>query len=120
MLSIEGKEISPMGLIDFLSQDITNISNICNPNINLILPSQAKRDNMFSHPKPDRIFSHFSVTYLVYILFLLICGNYPLTSKMGRCRNLLKVDSRLNQIDPGTNIIYQPTKIRDTEPNYKY
>ena len=31
----------------------------------------------------------FSVTYLVYILFLLVCGNYQLTSKIGRCRNPL-------------------------------
>ena len=31
----------------------------------------------------------FSVLYLVYTFFLLLCGNYPLTSKSGRCRNLL-------------------------------
>ena len=30
-----------------------------------------------------------SVTYLIYILFFLVYGNYPLTSKKGRCRNLL-------------------------------
>ena len=117
MIAIEGKEISPMGLIDFFSQDISIISNLCNPNVNLSLLSQAKLDNIFSHTDSDHIFSHFSVMYLVYILFLLVCGNYLLTLKMGRCRNPLKVDSRLNQIDPGTNIIYQPMKIRDTEPN---
>ena len=66
--------------------------------------SKTKCDNVFSYPESDHIFSHFLGTYLVYILFLLVCGNYPLTSKRGRCRNLLSIDSRLNRIDPSTNI----------------
>ena len=74
-------------------------------NVNLGLASQTKCDDMFSDPELDHIFSHFLVTYLVYFLFILICGNYPLTLKRGRCRNLLSIDYRLNQIDPSTNII---------------
>ena len=31
----------------------------------------------------------FLVTYLAFILFLLVCGNFSLTLKTGRCRNLL-------------------------------
>ena len=31
----------------------------------------------------------FLATYLVYILFLILCENCPLTSKMGRCWNTL-------------------------------
>ena len=73
-------------------------------NVNLGLASQTKCDDMFSDPELDHIFSHFLVTYVVYFLFILICGNYPLTLKRGRCRNLLSTDSRLNRIDPSTNI----------------
>ena len=53
--------------------------------------SQTKCDIMFSDLESDHIFSHFCfyVTYLVYILFLLVCGNYLLTLKMRRCRNIL-------------------------------
>ena len=40
----------------------------------------------------------------LHLPLLLVCGNYPLTSKRGRCRNLLSIDSRLNRIDPSTNI----------------
>ena len=48
---------------------------------------------MFSYPDSDYIFSHFLGKYLVYIFFLLICGNYPLTSKRRRFRNILYIDS---------------------------
>ena len=63
---------------------------------------------MFSDPKSYHIFSHLSGTYLVYILFILVCGNYLLNTKRGRCRNILSIDYRLNRIDPRTNIIYPP------------
>ena len=66
---------------------------------------------MFSDPDPDNIFSDFSGMYLVYILFLIVCGDYPLNPKRGRCRNLLSIDSRLNIIDPSTNI-YPPNPER--------
>ena len=89
----------------FSNHDTSNISNLLNPNVNLSLASQTKCDNVFSYPELDHIFSHFLGTYLVYILFLLLCGNYPLTSKRERCRNLLSIDSRLNRIDPSTNIL---------------
>ena len=69
--------------IDFLNHDISNIPNLLNPNVNLSLVSQTKYDNMFSGPELDHISSHFSVMYLIYIFFLLVCGNYPLTSKRG-------------------------------------
>ena len=88
----------------FSNHNISNISNISNPNVNLSLAPQTKCDNVFSYPESDHIFSHFLGTYLVYIFFLIICGNYPLTSKRGRCRNLLSIDSRLNRINPSTNI----------------
>ena len=54
------------------------------------------------------ILKFFSVTYLVYIFFLIVCGNYPLTSKRGRCRNLLSNNPRLNWIYLITNIIFLP------------
>ena len=54
------------------------------------------------------VFIFFSDTYLVYIFLLLVCGNYPLTSKRGRCRNLLSIDCQLNRINPSTNIILLP------------
>ena len=90
--------------IYYSNQDTSNITNLSNMNVNLSLSSQTKCDNMFSDPESDQIFSHFSGTYLVYILFLLVCDNYPLTSKRGRCRNILSIDSRLNRIGPSTNI----------------
>ena len=77
------------GFYQFLNKYISNISKNYNTNVNLSLASQTKRDNMFSDLKSDHIFSQFLVTYLVYIHFLLVCGNYPLTSKRVRCRNLL-------------------------------
>ena len=45
------------------------------------LESQTKCDNMFSDLKSDHIFPKLSVTFLVYILFVLGFGNYPITSK---------------------------------------
>ena len=92
----------------FLNNDTSNIKNPSNPNVNSSLAFQTKCDNMFSDIQSDHIFSHFSGTYLVYVLFLLVCGNYPLTSKRGRCSNLLYIDSKLNRIDPSTNIISLP------------
>ena len=92
------------GIIYFSNQDTSNIPHLLNPNVNLSLTSQIKCDNMFSDPESDHIFPHFLGTYLLYFLFLLVCGNYPLTSKMIRCWNILSIDSRLNQIDPSTNI----------------
>ena len=92
------------GFIYFSNQDTSNITNLSNLNVNSSLESQTKFDSMFSDPESDHIFSHFSGTYLVYIFCLIVCGNYPLTSKRRRCRNLLSIDSGLNRIDPSTNI----------------
>ena len=91
MLAINGTKISSTGFINILNQYISNISNLYNPEENLRLASQTKCDIMFSYLKSDYIFSHFcfSVTHLVYIFFIIVCGNYPLTSKRGRCRTLL-------------------------------
>ena len=94
------------GFIKNLNHDTLNISNISHPNVNSGLEYQMKCDDMFSDPESDHIFSYFVVTYLVYILFILVCGNYPLTLKRGRCRNLMSIDSWLNQIEPITNIIF--------------
>ena len=94
------------------NHDTSNIPNILNLNINSSLASQNKCENMFSDPELDNIFSHLSGTYLVYIFFLLICGNYPLTLKRVRCRNILSIDFRLNRIDPSTNIILSPNAER--------
>ena len=105
---IDGTEMSSTVFIGFTNHDTSNIPNLLNPNVILSLASQTKWDDMFSDPESDHIFSHFLGTYLVYILFLLLCGNYPLTLKRGRCRNLLSIDSRLNWIDPNTNIIFLP------------
>ena len=88
----------------FSKHNTSILSILSNPNVNSSLASQTKCDNVFSYPQLDHIFSHFSGTYLVYILCLLVCGNYPLTPKRGRCRNLLSIDSQLNRIDPSTNI----------------
>ena len=98
--------MSSTGFIDFSNDDTSNIPNLSNPNVNLSLASQTKCDDMFSDLELDHIFSHFLGTYLVYILFLLRCGNYPLTSKRGRCRNLLSIYYQLNLIEPSTNIIF--------------
>ena len=72
-----------------LNQHISNISNLYNPGINLSLESQTICYHMFSYPKSYHIFFIFLVKYLIYILFLLVCGNFPLTSKTVRCWNLL-------------------------------
>ena len=89
ILVIDGTKMSSTGSIDYPNQYIPNISNIYNMNVNMILETQTKCDNMFSDPELYHIFSHFSVTYLVYVMFLLVCYNYPLTSKRGRCINIL-------------------------------
>ena len=69
------------GFINFSNEYTSNISNIYNKNESLSLAYQMKCDNMFSDPELNYIFSKFclSVTYLEYILFLLVCGNYTLT-----------------------------------------
>ena len=77
------------GFYQFSNNDISNISISTNKNVNLSLASQMKCDNMFSDPGSDHICSNFSVTHLLYILFLLVYGNCPLTLKRGRCRNIL-------------------------------
>ena len=100
------------GFYLFSNQNTSNIQNILNPNVNSSLASQTKCDNTFSNPQSDHIFSHFSGTYLVYILFLLVCGNYPLISKREMCRNLLSIDYLLNRIDPSKNLIFLPNKER--------
>ena len=100
------------GFYLFSNYDTSNIPNLLNLNVNSSLAPQKKCDNMFSDPKWDHIFSHFLGTYLVYIFFLLVCGNYPLTSKRARCRNLLSIDYRLNRINPGTHTIYPPNAER--------
>ena len=94
--------------------------NINSPNVNLSLKSQTKCYKMFSDPELDHIFPHFSVTYLDYTLFLLVCCNYSITLKRGRYRNLLYVVPRLNQIHLSTNIISLPMQREDTDPNSKY
>ena len=108
------------GFYLFPNHDTSNILNISNPNVNPSLLSQTKCDNMFSDLQSDHIFSLFSCTYLVYVFFLLICSNYPLTSYRERCRNILLIGSRFNLIDPSTNIISRQMKNRDTEQNSKY
>ena len=60
----------------------------------------------FSDPEADHIFSNFSGTYLVYIFFVLVCGNYTLTLERVRCSNLLSIDFWLNRINPSTNITF--------------
>ena len=111
---IDDTKTLSISYILFSNHNTSNLSNLSNPNVNLSLASQTKCDNVFSYPKLDHIFSHFLGTYLVFILCLLVCGKYPLTSKRGRCRNLLSIDSRLNQIDPSTNI-FPP----NTEQGYR-
>ena len=108
-----------VGFYLFVNHDTSNIPNLSNPTVNSSLASQTKCENMFSDLQSDHIFSHFLGTYLVYILFLLVCGNYPLTSKRERCRNLLSVDSRLNRIDPSTNIIFPPTAEREYRTKFE-
>ena len=62
----------------------------------------------------------FLITYLVYSLFLIVCGNFPLTLNTGMCWNLLWFDSRLNWINPIKNIISCLIKNGDIAPNLKY
>ena len=96
----------------FSNHNTSNIPNILNPTVNLSLASQTKCENIFSDLYLDHIF-HIFLGYLPgYILFLLVCGNYTLTLKRGRCRNLLSIDSQLNLIEPSTNIISPPNAER--------
>ena len=92
-LAIDKTKTLLISYILFSNHDTSIISNISNPNVNSSLASQTKCDNVFSDTQSDHIFSHFLGTYLVYILFPLVSGNYPFTSKRGRCRNLLSIDS---------------------------
>ena len=59
----------------------------------------------FSYPKSDHNFHFCFDTYLAYILFIILCSNFPLTLKTGMCWNLLQFYSQLNQIDSRHNII---------------
>ena len=77
----------------FSNHDTSNISNISNLTVNSSLASQTKCDNISSDLQTNNIFSHFLGTYLVYIFLIIECGNYPLTSKRGRCRNVLSIAS---------------------------
>ena len=48
-------------------------------------------NDMWTHDLRSEVWSYLSyilVTYLDYIFFL-VCGNCPLTSKKGRCKNIL-------------------------------
>ena len=67
MLAKDGTKMLSTSFINFLNQYISNISDIYNPNVNMSIASQTKCDSMFSDPKLDHIFSHYSVMYLVYI-----------------------------------------------------
>ena len=69
-IAIDGTKTPLTGFIDFDNHYIPNISNLYNPNVNMSLASQTKCDNMFFDTESDHIFSHFPVTYLVYIFFL--------------------------------------------------
>ena len=60
------------------------------------------------------IFTFFGYVPGLYT-FLLVYGNYPLTLNRGRRRNLMSIDSQLNQIYPSTNIISPP----NTEQGYR-
>ena len=109
---IDETKIPSTGFITFSNHDTLNIPNIFNLNAILGLVSQTKCDDMFSDSDSDHIYSHFLVTYVVSILFILVRGNCPLTFKSGRCRNLPPIDSRLNRINPVTNIIFVPNAER--------
>ena len=105
--------------INFLNHDTSNIPNLSNLNVNLGLASKKQCDNVFLDTESDHIFSHFLVMYLVYILFILVCGNCPLTSKRGRCRNLLSIDSQLNIIGPSTIIIFLTNAEQGYRPKFE-
>ena len=119
-LVIYGMKIPSMGFIYFSNHDTSNISSLSNLTVNSSLAYQTKCDNIFSDPELDHISLYLSGTYLVYILFILVCGNYPLTLRRGRCSNILSIDSWLNRIDPSTYIISCQMWNGDIEPNYKY
>ena len=115
LLAIDGTKMSSTVFINFSNHDTSNIPNLLNPKVNLSLEYQTKCDNIFSDPESDHIFSHFLGTYLVYIFFLIVCDNYPLNSKMGRCMNLLSIDYQLNIINLITNI----TLLKNAEHGYR-
>ena len=60
--------------------------------------------NVF-RPKVGSYFPYFLVTYWHYILFFIVCNNFPLTLKSVRYWNLLWVDYQLNRINSIKNII---------------
>ena len=67
----------------------STISNIYNLHQNLSLAYQTICDHMFLDPKSDHNFHVFLVTYFAYRYFLLVCGNFLLTSNEGSCWNPL-------------------------------
>ena len=81
----------------------------------MILASQTKCDKIISDPIRSRII-YFHVFLFVFVpglyFFLGVCGNYPLTSKKLRCRNLLYVGSRLNWIESTRAQISFPAQCR--------
>ena len=118
-ISIDGTKMLSTGSIDFSNYDTSNIPNLSNPTVNLSLASPKKCDNMFSDTHPDHLFSYFLGTYLVYIMFLLVCDHLPLTSKRLRCRNTLSIDSWLNWIDLSKNIISPPNAEQGYRSKFK-
>ena len=116
---IDGMKMSSTGFIYFSNYDTSNTPNTPNSTVNSFLTSQMKCDDMFSDLESDRIFSHFLGTYLVYKYFLLVCGNYPLTSNRGRCRNLLSIDYLLNRTYLSTNIIFLSNAERGYRNKFK-
>ena len=90
-------------------------------------PQSLKSNRTFelriSNEMWQHIFGSYIYTFLGYVpglyIFLLEYGNYPLTSKRRRCRNILSIDSRLNRIDPSTNIISPSNAERGYEKKSK-
>ena len=75
---------------------------------------------MFSDPESDHIFSHFFGKYLVYILFLLVCGNYSLTLKRGGVGIYCALIPGLFELNQAKILFPHKIKNGDTEPNYTY
>ena len=70
MLAIDGTKISLTSIfLDFSNQNISNISNLYNPNENLSLASQTKCDNMFS----DQIFGSYIFTFVSHCYIPGLC-----------------------------------------------
>ena len=91
-LAIDGMKISSMVFIDFESKYLKYLKSLQYEQKSELRISNEMWKYVFrSDPESDQIYFtfSFSVTYMVYILFLIVCGNYPLTSKRRRCRNLL-------------------------------